>query len=116
MHQERQDEVRPGRLHESAVQHFSFQQWPLKHSDGVWRAYLSPSCMRGTQILPPRAVQTDMALGSHPGINTNWEKYPTNFLKVFLVFLISGSSSLLQSQTLSQKESGGGGGYRIIQD
>lgn len=50
-----------------------------------------------------RFRQTGHWDGSSPGINTNWEKYPTNFLKAFLVFLISGSSSLLQSLSLSQR-------------
>lgn len=39
---------------------------------------LLPSCMRRTQILPAWALQTDVALGPNPGINTHWEKYSTN--------------------------------------
>lgn len=115
MHQESQDEVRPGRLHESAVQHFSFQHWPFKLSDGVWTSLfrwvliLFVTFLQEKNTDPPTLSSSDRhSTGTHSRDRYKLgEIFNKLFLKAFLVLLTSGSPSLLQSQTLSQREWGG---------
>lgn len=121
MHQESQDEVRPGRTHESAVQHFSFQHWPLKHSDGVWTylfgwvLILFVTFLQEKNTDPPTLCSSDRHItGTHSRDQYKLGKiFNKLFLKAFLVFLTSGSSGLLQPQTLSQRECGGDGVIKL---